>query len=993
MASETLTNPMDFKVRELLKEVQLDYSPSFTKLVDETVSAIRETIHQIPEDLHVCYGRCCAGFCERDIGADKVEFKFKKPKSIEIGGSYSMRCTAKPDVNVDLFVRMPKECFHEKDYLNYRYHAKRFLYLCIVKKYLKLSSVAQKVEWSTFQNEARKPILVVHPGFFTYSTERKFPSGTVDMKLVESPQLLVRIIPTATSVFNVSKLNLDRNNFRALNQGGVLQATLKYNSSILEDLFLEDNAEFVKRTFLGWKELGEALILLKVWARQRSSIYVHDCLNGFLISVIMAYLATKSGRNRINNSMTMMQIFRVTMDFIATSKLWDNGLFFQHQGEQSTSKESRISLKSFPVVICGPFADFTLTFRMTRSGFLELRDEAALTLSCIDKCGDGGFDEVFMTRIDFPAKYDYCIREPLLIGISVSTLEKALRVVDIGPNAENKDEALKFRKFWGDKADLRRFKDGTIAESTVWDCKHWERHLIIRRIVDHVLVRHLSLSKENITTIVDQLDFSLLYGSEDPIAFSASLLEAFEVLSKRLRLLNDIPLRVSSVQPLDSAFRFTSVFPPRPHPLAVEKSVNLRLQKLTSSCIHPLELEGSGNWPMDEVAIEKTKSAFLLKIGESLQNNWGMTCNATEDDVVVFTSGYAFRLKILHERGLSLLKRQIGSNQVKWVPSTDKILSIRGQHSSMINGLQGRFPIYGQVVRLAKRWVAAHFFSTSLEEEAVELLTSLVAGTGRGEWLLGWDLTFGHGWVTHIMTLGGFLRFLSEYDWAFSALIVDINGDLTVDDEKEINGNFTSSRKAYDENMQNTSPAVFLATSYDKASEAWTKSSPSSLELKRLVAYARSSADLLSKLILHDQPESYKWECLYRTPLSKYNAVVLLHRDKLPYPQRLLFPSELNQGRHVVRGSASKDFHPFILPGEMNGSKLFPDTFKVWYDSLGGDAIGLTWEGLGSKVSKKRGREVGEGEDDFLDVLKNVGEAGKGFVRSIYFLKAPRLCN
>lgn len=28
----------------------------------------------------------------------------------------------------------------------------------------------------------------------------------------------------------------------------------------------------------------------------------------------------------------------------------------------------------------------------------------------------------------------------------------------------------------------------------------------------------------------------------------------------------------------------------------------------------------------------------------------------------------------------------------------------------------------------------------------------------------------------------------------------------------------------------------------------------------------------------------------------------------------------------------------------------FPDTFKVWYDSLGGDAIGLTWEKSGSKV-------------------------------------------
>ncbi|PSS30826.1 Nucleolar protein [Actinidia chinensis var. chinensis] len=551
MASETLTNRMDFKVRELLKEVQLDYSPSFTKLVDETVSAIREAIHQIPEDLQ----EYVAPDFVKDIRADKVEFKFKKPKSIEIGGSYSMCCIAKPDVNVDLFIRMPKECFHEKDYLNYCYHAKRFLYLCIVKKYLKLSSVAQKVEWSTFQNEARKPILVVHPA----------------MKLVESPQLVVRIIPTAKSVFNVSKLNLDRSNVRALNQGGVLQATPKYNSSMLEDLFLEDNAEFVKRTFLGWKELGEALILLKVY----------------------------------------------------------------------------------------------------------------------------------------------------------------------------------------------------------------------------------------------------------PIAFSASLLEAFEVLSKRLRLLNDIPLRVSSAQPLDSAFRFTSVFPPRPHPLAVEKTVNLRLQKFTSSCIHPLEvmiqLEGSGNWPMDEVAIEKTKSAFLLKIGESLQNNWGMACNPTEDDVVVFTSGYAFRLKALHERGLNLLKRQIGSNQVKWVPSTDKILSSRGQHSSMINGLQGRFPIYGPV-RLAKRWVAAYFFSTSLEEEAVELLVA---------YLFLKHFPF----YTPCSRIVGFLRFLrllSEYDWAFSALIVDINGDLTLDDEKEINGNFTSSRKAYDDNMQNISPAIFLATSYDKASEAWTKSSPSS---------------------------------------------------------------------------------------------------------------------------------------------------------------------
>lgn len=44
----------------------------------------------------------------RDIGADKVDFKFRKPKSVKIGGSYSINCVFKPDVNVDLFVQLPK---------------------------------------------------------------------------------------------------------------------------------------------------------------------------------------------------------------------------------------------------------------------------------------------------------------------------------------------------------------------------------------------------------------------------------------------------------------------------------------------------------------------------------------------------------------------------------------------------------------------------------------------------------------------------------------------------------------------------------------------------------------------------------------------------------------------------------------------------------------------------------------------------------------------
>ncbi|CAF2032579.1 unnamed protein product [Brassica napus] len=267
----------------------------------------------------------------------------------------------------------------------------------------------------------------------------------------------------------------------------------------------------------------------------------------------------------------------------------------------------------FPVVICDSSALVNLAFWMTSVGFQELQDEASSTLKCM-KLRDGGFEEVFMTKVDFPVKYDHCIRlhlkvktevstsgfcldkesksirvvwrntnqdwhvessglsvldrEALFIGISI---ENAFRTVDIGPDAESKIEALRFRNFWGDKSEL---KNERIAEST-----------------------------------------------------------AYEDLSKCLRQIKGIPTMKVMIQ-----------------------------------------LEGSGNWPMDDLAIEKTKTAFLLQIAENLQNVKGVPCTATEDNVDVFMGSYAFRLRISHERGLSLVKRE-GKNFFSWSHHISVILS------------------------------------------------------------------------------------------------------------------------------------------------------------------------------------------------------------------------------------------------------------------------------------------------------------------------------
>ncbi|XP_062202451.1 uncharacterized protein LOC133904855 isoform X2 [Phragmites australis] len=1040
-------NSIDRKLSVLVGEARP--SAAALRAAAEATDAVAELIKSVPRQQAT--PEAARGFVrDLGLGAEKLAFAFRPPEVVRVTGSHAAGAVARPDVAADLLVRLPKECFHEKDFLNHRYHAKRCLYLCVIEKNLRSSQLIHKVSWSTFQDEARKPVLHVYP------------------EIAELPGFYVRVIPTASFLFNVSKMNLaTRNNVRAYTKDGINLPTPKYNCSILEDMFLEENAEFISSTFADWKALQEALVLLKVWARQRTSICTHDCLNGYLISAILVFLSVDSGGSIINRSMTTRQIFRVVMNFLATSKVWAKGLVIQPMKKRTITKEDIANfLKTFDVAICDVSGHVNLAFRMSKSAFLELQDEAACALNCLDKCRDGGFEELFMTKVDFGAKFDSCLRikmkgnskvtalsfcmddeswrilekdvqsllqqgltertktirvlwrstpsewnimngfsefgsSPLIVGIMLNSLEKSFRLVDFGPNPENRDEAVKFRKFWGEKAELRRFKDGTIAESTVWESESWEKHTIIKKIADYVLMKHLSLQKEDLVHVVDQLDFCLLVNGQDPVSSSGALLEAFDALAKQLRLLDDVPLKISTVQPLDSAFRHTSVFPPGPHPLAYGKN-SPRLPNFTTTCIQSLEimiqLEGSGNWPLDPVAMEKTKSAFLLKIGESLEDR-GMFVSASEDEVNVLTSGYSFLLKIFHERGL--LQKQAGDGNTQNAPSEDKMLFLRSQHSSMINGLHGRFQMYGPVVRLAKRWISAHLFSSFISEEAIELVVA---------YLFLKPFPF-HAPSSRVAGFLRFLRLLSSFDWTFSPMVIDINNDFNLKDEKEINENFMLSRKSYEENPHDIKPAMFLAVSYDKASEAWTKHSPSKSVLKRMASYAKSSAELLTNLILQDQSGQYTWECLFRTPMSNYDAVVLLHQEKLCRPHHVLFPSETPNGKLVIWGKPSKDFHPYMSLNKGAAKSMhdardkllvnfdpttyflqdvkctFPKTFKLWYGSIGGDVVGLTWEN-----PKKRGREeADETMPEPTSILKEVGDVGKGLVRGVYLLKAPKL--
>lgn len=54
----------------------------------------------------------------------------------------------------------------------------------------------------------------------------------------------------------------------------------------------------------------------------------------------------------------------------------------------------------------------------------------------------------------------------------------ALRLVDIGPAADDGPAAARFRGFWGEVSELRRFQDGKISEAVVWGVNPGARHTV-----------------------------------------------------------------------------------------------------------------------------------------------------------------------------------------------------------------------------------------------------------------------------------------------------------------------------------------------------------------------------------------------------------------------------------------------------------------------------------------------------------------------------------
>ncbi|CAI5527769.1 unnamed protein product [Closterium sp. Naga37s-1] len=295
------------------------------------------------------------------------------------GGAAGVGSVTRPCTHVDVAVEMPQACFREKDVLNHRYFARRALYLATLARHLAACDWVVAVEWSTLRDDVCKPVLLVIP-----RACKSWP---------------LRLLPCLSpATFPARKLAPSRNNVRqASSSGGELLATPCYNMGVLEDGAHTAAHHLVSHAMGLVPALPHALVLLKVWARQRYSTKRHvasaDWLNGFQLSLLAAHLASPHNpHRRVMPAMSAFQIFRCVIDAMGNSDLLQQPLFLlapdgSPNALQANVQARRDMQRAFDWLLCDPSGTVNFASRVSKSALHQIRVDAQHTYSVIKSGG------------------------------------------------------------------------------------------------------------------------------------------------------------------------------------------------------------------------------------------------------------------------------------------------------------------------------------------------------------------------------------------------------------------------------------------------------------------------------------------------------------------------------------------------------------------------------------------------------------------------------
>jgi U3 small nucleolar RNA-associated protein 22 len=861
----------------------------------------------------------------------KYKLSYRKPGAVNIVGSYALKTAsrARKTLDIDMVIIMPSTLFQEKDYLNYRYFYKRAYYLACLAAGLQEAGFADfHIRFANAQNNPLKPIIEVvpEPPSSTSSKDGSVPKWRINIipGIAENAFGADKLLPSRNCVRHQdSSTAVDDSTKNAAT------ATPLYNSSLRSDMVLTNYLKLMHSASKRCSAFQDACLLGRTWLRQR---VLHSSLHSggfgpFEWSAVMALLLEgggPAGKPIISDRYSSYQMFKATLQILAMRDLCKQPITTKAESAIPTQPEAEAP------VFWDALQQHNVLYKMTPWSYKSLRQEARTSLQMLAETKLDSFEACFIMNLDnILSRYDHVVQldestvrkasttddhlalsnykklyktlqrglgdrlnhlnivsrpfeawtlgsprpeagsnQQLLVELNVNS-ETVGRSVDHGPSAEQKDRAAAFRHFWGDKAELRRFKDGSILEALVWDGKEAGMP-VFEQIIRYLLTRHFGQRAEQSARIYGHSFNKRLSESSGRAAFSI-MMDGFQQLEADVRSLDGLPLSMRQLSPADPQLRYASTdLPTRAR------------RRMPADVV--LQFEGSTRWPDDLVAIQRTKIAFLLKLSEQVHEfNNSITARLgleNEDQEVLnqafldvaYDSGAAFRIRIHHDREQTLLERRLKDKTI--APSTrdtailglatyKRVYLKAPAHTQALAGLCSRHPALSGTVRLLKQWCAAHLISNQIEDEVIELIAAR---------------TFVHPWPWQVPSsvATGFYRtlnWLSRWDWRNEPLIVDLSGgnDLKDDQYQSIVMKFEAWRKV-DPAMNRV--VLFAASNVDYEGTTWTDGQPAKVVAGRISALAKAARAEIEEKQLELDPTS-----LFSSPLSDFDFVLHLNSE------------------------------------------------------------------------------------------------------------------
>lgn len=925
------------KVDELLYQIRPKHTRREVE-AEDCLHALKKTIESIPDR-----GPFTAVEAQRILTKEKVtvpfpeprppedanyKFEYARPTSINVVGSHPLKTAnrSRKYLYIDMVVQMPSCLFQEKDFLNYRYFYKRSFYLACIASAIQLTNSQQfEIKFQHHHDDPLRPVIVIRPVHATKEPSSQKPATKWQVNIHTS-------VPH--DLFSTGKLLLESNCVRPRKSSGnndaiEVEPTSFYNSSLRADMLVTSYLKLLHQSSVACESYRDACVLGSVWLRQRGlrASSKKGGFGSFEWNALLALLLLgggPSGKPLLNGRYSSYQILKATFQLLANRNLVDQPLNIG----SGTDAERRS--KNVAPVVWDAARAHNILYKMSPWSYELLRVEARTTLAMLNDPDFDGFEATFIVkknhdlmRIDFLLEVDDAelsksgasldhkafeqytrlyniLREGLGDRVTLITMtadrsepwhldstrpsinnrgsirvgvvvnpETVNRTVDQGPRAEEKAEAARFRQFWGEKAELRRFKDGSILESLIWN-QDAGGPSILEQIIRCLLRRHFSVALEESTCITADL-FASMLRPENATAWFRSMSDAYKKLERDIRDLESLPLPIRQIAPSDPQLCSASMTVHGNRKATQGNPANVVMQ-----------FESSGRWPDELVAIQRTKIAFLLRIGTLLQESVDSVTTRIglenqERDMsnqgfldVLYETGPAFRIRIYHDREQTLIERRLKDKSLD--PKTKELLAaalatfrrdnLRGPaHTQAIAQLCTRHPALSGTIRVLKKWFASHLLFNHIAENVIELFA---ARTFVQPWP----------WQTPSSVQTGFLRaiaWLAKWDWRFEPIIVDlsVDGDLRSPEISAIRTRFEAWRKL-DPALNRV--VLFVASSVDPEGTTYTDGTPSKVVAGRMTALARAAFAQVESQGVRIAPLS-----LFVSPLNDFDFVLHLN--------------------------------------------------------------------------------------------------------------------